>query len=747
MLRRRLLLWGALLLWAGMACLGLPRESHAAATKLTCGNLVIVGEANWLLRNIAVFVADAAGVVTDSATITATLVQNGNTGTLTGTTTVVSQTEAFVGGLSGSVARFTNLRVSAVGTGYQLSFAASGLTGCTTNAFDVTPSFHIGATSGARNTGTCDGAAVGDNALCALVTTDFDRNLRPQEGVIDIGAYEFLAQTGSPVATALRFVQQPSSVVVNAVITPAVTVEILDQFGAHFSGTNAITLTFGANPGGATLGGTVIRNAIGGTATFDNLTVNMVRNDFTLVASAGGGITASTSLPFSVSPTSTDLSTQRVLWWKLDEVSGDALDSSGGGNTGTLINTPTRLTGTTNCRQGGCVEFAAASSQYITAPHASNMPTTPFTIAVWLRPADITNYQVIFSKDGQYYIEMGPVTPGHIAISYDFAGPPYYVDLESLAPVSINTWVHVVGTYDGSALRLYLNGQPDNSISITTPPQTGTAPVKLGVGFGNFYYSGRADELMLYQRALSAPEVASLFQQGQLVGWWQLDEGPGSLTAADSSGMGHTGTLTNGPTWVTGKIGPYALNFIAASNQYVALTAPMVSGGDAFTIAGWFKSTAMTTVKGTFWAEMDDSLSCGSFCAYVTLNQNTTDVEFGICPNGGCFGGSFISSAPGYNDDQWHHVVATQTAVNARALYIDGVSVGTNTTSIGARSPTKVRLGQLPTGGTSLQGQLDNMRLYTKGCDQACVTELYTESILLRFNQVAPLRLGGFFGR
>src|SRR3989338_5705843 len=52
-------------------------------------------------------------------------------------------------------------------------------------------------------------------------------------------------------------------------------------------------------------------------------------------------------------------------------------------------------------------------------------------------------------------------------------------------------------------------------------------------------------------------QVASLTTG--LVGHWKFDEGTG-LSAGDSSGNNNTGTLVNGPTWTTGKIGQ-ALNF------------------------------------------------------------------------------------------------------------------------------------------------------------------------------------------
>src|SRR3989338_1965645 len=65
-------------------------------------------------------------------------------------------------------------------------------------------------------------------------------------------------------------------------------------------------------------------------------------------------------------------------------------------------------------------------------------------------------------------------------------------------------------------------------------------------------------------------------QTSGLVGYWTFDEGAGT-TANDSSGNNNTGTLTNGPTWTTGKIGQ-ALNF-DGSDDYVKIpgTATLMS--------------------------------------------------------------------------------------------------------------------------------------------------------------------------
>ena len=91
---------------------------------------------------------------------------------------------------------------------------------------------------------------------------------------------------GAP--TALAFGTQPSDTTVGAVIAPPVTVRLLDAFGNLTTSTATVTLTIGANPGGATLGGTLSRAAVAGVATFNDLTLNAAFAGYTLNASSVG---------------------------------------------------------------------------------------------------------------------------------------------------------------------------------------------------------------------------------------------------------------------------------------------------------------------------------------------------------------------------------------------------------------------------------------------------------------------------
>src|SRR2546430_7050197 len=85
-------------------------------------------------------------------------------------------------------------------------------------------------------------------------------------------------------------------------ISPAVKVRALDAFGniaAGFPG--AVGIALGSNPGGATLSGTTPVGAVGGIATYLDLSVNKAGTGYTLTASASG-VPSVTSTPFDIIP-------------------------------------------------------------------------------------------------------------------------------------------------------------------------------------------------------------------------------------------------------------------------------------------------------------------------------------------------------------------------------------------------------------------------------------------------------------
>jgi hypothetical protein len=84
--------------------------------------------------------------------------------------------------------------------------------------------------------------------------------------------------------------------------------------------------------------------------------------------------------------------------------------------------------------------------------------------------------------------------------------------VEADAAVPLATWTHLAGTYDGSAIRLYVNGELAQRGAFAGTMTQCTSSVGLGAraSFDRHYFPGRVDELAVFDRPLSAAEVRAL---------------------------------------------------------------------------------------------------------------------------------------------------------------------------------------------------------------------------------------------
>ena len=85
-----------------------------------------------------------------------------------------------------------------------------------------------------------------------------------------------------------------------------------------------------------------------------------------------------------------------------------------------------------------------------------------------------------------------------------------------------NTWIHLVQTWDGRRLELWIDGERRDSTSAVGALALGDSPVR--IGWDQYYlFQGDIDEVRIYDRALSDDEVRGLFRLGlrrALQQWW-----------------------------------------------------------------------------------------------------------------------------------------------------------------------------------------------------------------------------------
>lgn len=213
-----------------------------------------------------------------------------------------------------------------------------------------------------------------------------------------------------------------------------------------------------------------------------------------------------------------------------------------------------------------------------------------------------------------------------------------------------------------------------------------------------------------------------------LTGWWKLNEGTGSTTV-DSSGNGYTGTPTGGYGWVTGRIGPYGMSFDGNTGTRVDMT-PAISSlfsASTGTIAAWVKpaGTAPTLTISYNGGFVGDAGAYAGLCRGIiggndrfwSYNYDGAEERVGVA----------------YTVGQWMHLVWVHTGGNLY-IYSNGALVGSVASGNTQVVTNTFRLGIFNTGAGYfvLNGNLDDVRTYSRALSAADVTELYNTG----FNQI-----------
>lgn len=211
-----------------------------------------------------------------------------------------------------------------------------------------------------------------------------------------------------------------------------------------------------------------------------------------------------------------------------------------------------------------------------------------------------------------------------------------------------------------------------------------------------------------------------------LVGYWKFDEGTGTQ-AGDFSGFRNHGTLTNGPTWTTGKLGQ-ALTF-DGTNDYVLIphNAAQNSASGDLTISLWMKPSVDFDTASSIWTLIRKQNGAGTQGWDWVINDAGVDGQTGIfiCNGSGC--DPLPSGDLVWNANQWYHFVVVFDAVNLDARYYrDGVLIATVTSGPSGyvQSTGSIRIGDSQFS-SDFPGVMDEVRLYNRQLSAAEVKQLY----------------------
>jgi len=191
------------------------------------------------------------------------------------------------------------------------------------------------------------------------------------------------------------------------------------------------------------------------------------------------------------------------------------------------------------------------------------------TISFWVKYTNqSSSFNFLIDKSTsasgrQYALYLRNETGGTKTFSFSTSGGTA-VQNNSTGTISVNQWNHVAvvvdsGVTDGT--KFYINGSSE-TLGTHTITTNDSAPFQLGKRYDtNYEFGGLMDEVAIFNSALSASNITSMYNSGvpadisslNPVGWWRMGDNDGGTgtTITDQGSGGNNGTLTNGPTFST----------------------------------------------------------------------------------------------------------------------------------------------------------------------------------------------------
>jgi hypothetical protein len=286
------------------------------------------------------------------------------------------------------------------------------------------------------------------------------------------------------------------------------------------------------------------------------------------------------------------------------DISGSKLHAT---TTSALYNSLTCNAPTYSTDNGGILTFSAAAQTCYQTPFLGTHFTKSYTIESWVKlsSAMTSGMQIISQAYSVQYdniaMAIGGLDQGQagkIFVGF-FDGSTWRLAPNGYTP-TLNTWFHILATYDGANMYTYINGS-----LFSTVAYTGGATTQNTKGFyigkrwdassSDYFFSGSIGEMRAYNRALSPTEVSQNFNATKF-----------RYTAV------------------------YAQNIVKPSQKYGALNLEsftVTSGGDTKTVTFAVGDRAgidwdSTTTPGVVKLSVQESLTPGTYYDTITVTDN-----------------------------------------------------------------------------------------------------------------------------
>ena len=413
--------------------------------------------------------------------------------------------------------------------------------------------------------------------------------------------------------------------------------------------------------------------------------------------------------------TQQDVQSQAALvsQWKLDEGTGSTTRDAAADRGGTLQNGATWTTG----KSGPAVNMDGAND-YISLPPI-DVTGSAITLSAWVKnasfPTGVEQRFISKANDstaaGTYWM-LGQTNNGQNRLMVRLrTGESTTTVIASSGTLPLNTWYHAAASYDGTTIRLFLNGTQIGSVAKSgTVSRNDNVAVHIGrSNEGSNYLRGAIDDVRVYSSALSAAGIAALAgtpesgNQPPSVSLSSPANGatypaastiPVSATASDPDGMIARVEFYAGTTLIgTDTTSPYSASWANVAAGTYTLKAVVWDAAGASTTSATRSITVSSSAPGNQPPSISLTVPASGAIftapASITLSANASDPDGTVTQvdfyAGSTLLGTDTSTPYGLT---WTTAVAGSYALTAVARDNAGATTVSSTRDITVKPPT-----------------------------------------------------------
>ena len=474
---------------------------------------------------------------------------------------------------------------------------------------------------------------------------------------------------------------------------------------------------------------------------------------------------AAAMVPANADYPSKVLSQGPTLYWRLNEKptvpGGDRAINAGslgaeanGFYVGTASHpTPGALVG--NPSNSGAA-FDATASSIVSIPHSAALnPKAAFSVEFWANPnADTTTAApTCVVSSGQFASPRSgwliyQIDTGWSFRMYNQNGTTPAINISGGAPAVVGTWAHVMATYDGTNAVLYVNGVLAVSGAVPSYVPSAGAPMYIGGRADNsFWWNGMADEVAVYDKALTAadadkhykngiaaspsPAYSALVQSSVPIAYYRLDEpaytAPTTLPVAKNLGtLGAAGDASYNPG-VNGQADgprPPIYGGFESDNSgggfngnagYVGSNANL-NDLAKFTLMGWIRRGANHSGRGGYFGQ-NDLLEFGDA-------DSGANIEAWI----NAYGANIKFPYP-FSDNAWGQFAIVGDGATV-TVFTNGVAAASTAKAVDTYGTSAFNLnigggGVFNASGDNFLGNIDEVAVFDKALTAQQILDIY----------------------